>query len=308
VNAPTAALHPVVRAALWMTGSLASFTLMAIAAREVSRELTTFQILFFRSLVGLPIVLFLVWRTDWQAARTARFGTHVVRNVCHYGGQWGWFVGVAVIPLAEVFALEFTAPIWTAIAARLILGERITPVRAFAIALGFAGMLVMLRPGAGVMHPAAFAVLAGALSYGVAHTFTRKLTRTDGVLTILFWMMILQLPMGLVPSLFDWRWPTSGAWPWVVMIGLTALTAHFCMTRAFSLADVTVVIPMDFLRLPIIAIVAWALYGEGIAWPVAVGAALVVLASFINIQAERRKPAAPVDSAKQPAPGPAARG
>lgn len=285
-----------------MTGSLASFTLMAIAAREVSRELTTFQILFFRSLVGLPIVLFLVWRTGWQAARTTRFGTHVARNVCHYGGQWGWFVGVAVIPLAEVFALEFTAPIWTAIAARLLLGERITPVRAFAIALGFAGMLVMLRPGAGVMHPAAFAVLAGAVSYGVAHTLTRKLTRTDGVLTILFWMMILQLPMGLVPSLFDWRWPTPGAWPWVVAIGLTALTAHFCMTRAFALADVTVVIPMDFLRLPIIAVVAWLLYGESIAWPVAVGAALVVLASFINIQAERRKPATPVDSVRGPRP------
>ena len=268
-----------------MFGAIASFSTMAIAGRELSAELTTFQILFFRSLAGLVLMMVLLSRTGWWHLRTRHFGIHLIRNIAHYGGQYGWFYGIALIPLAEVFAIEFTMPIWTAIFAALMLSERISRQRVIAIAIGFAGVLVMLRPGIAVVSPAAMAVLAAALAYGFAHTLTKRLSGTDSPMAILFYTVAIQLPLAFLPALSEWTWPSLQLWPWVFGVGAAALSAHYCLTRAFMLEDATVVMPIDFLRLPFIAVLGFLLYDEPPQFWVFVGAAIVFTGSWLNLRA-----------------------
>lgn len=286
---PPRAVHPVTTAALWMGGALVSFILMAVAARELSSSLGTFQILFFRSLIGLTVILLILGRRGLRTVASTHLRLHLVRNLSHYAGQFGWFYGIAFIPLAEVFAIEFTVPVWTALLATVLLGERLTRVRVIAIALGIVGVLLILRPGLAVVHPAALAVLIGAVAYGVSHTLTKKLSGYDKPLTILFYMTLIQLPLGLVPSLFDWTTPSPSMWPWLIAVGLTALSAHYCMTRAFLLADATVVVPLDFLRLPLVAVLGFLFYGESIEWFVFAGAILILAGNLLNIRGERAK-------------------
>jgi drug/metabolite transporter (DMT)-like permease len=281
--------HPVLRAALWMAGALLSFVLMAIAGRELSRDLSIFEILFFRSLIGLVVIVLLLGRGGVGQVATTRIGLHTMRNVAHFVGQYGWFYGIAFIPLAEVFAIEFTSPVWTAILASALLGERMTGPRLAAIGFGLAGALVILRPGLAVIHPAALAVLIGAFGYAVSHTFTKKLSGIDRPLTILFYMTVIQLPIALVPAAFDWITPSLAMWPWLLAVGLTGLTAHYCITRAFVLADATVVMPLDYLRLPLGALSGFLFYGESVELAVFLGAALILGGNLLNIHFERKR-------------------
>ncbi len=272
-----------------MVGTLLSFATMAVGGRELSRELGTFEILFIRSLIGLTIIGFLVWRSGRRQVATRHFGQHALRNLAHFGGQFGWFHGIASLPLAEVFAIEFTVPVWTALLAALLLGERLTPPRMVAIGLGVLGMVLILRPGLAAINPAALAVLGGAVGYALSHTLTKRLARFDSPLAILFYMTVVQLPLTLVPAVTQWVTPTVALWPWLVVVGVTALSAHYCMARAFRLADATVVVPMDFLRLPLIAVVGFVLYQEPLRWFVFAGAAVMLAGNFVNIRAEQAR-------------------
>lgn len=284
----TARSHAVI-AALWMSGTLFSFMAMAIGGRQLSGHLTTFQILFFRSLIGLLIIGFLIWRSNWQQIYTKHFKIHALRNVAHFGGQFGWFYGIAFIPLAEVFALEFTVPVWTAVLATILLGEQITRARVTAITFGVVGVILILRPGLAVVNPASLAVLGSALAYAFSHTLTRKLAQIDTPLTILFYMTLIQLPLGLVTSIFDWTTPTSAMLPWIMVVGVSALSGHYCMARALALADAIVVVPMDFLRLPLIATIGVTVYGEPLDWLVLAGGSLMFAGNLINIRAEQNR-------------------
>jgi drug/metabolite transporter (DMT)-like permease len=275
---------PAVRAALWMLGAVATLSIMAIAGRELSAELNTFQILFFRSLVGLGVICVLLHRSGWAQAKTKAFGVHLLRNVSHYAGQFGWFFALGVIPLSEVFAIEFTTPIWTAVLAAAVLGERMNRLRMAGVAAGFIGVLVILRPGISVVSVGALAVLGAAFAYAISYIMTKKLSATDTPLAILFYMTAIQFPLGLLAALFDWRWPSPWAWPWVVAVAVTALLAHYCMARAFRLADATVVVPLDFLRLPLIALLGWLLYAEPVNGWVLAGAACVFAGIWLNLK------------------------
>ena len=272
-----------------MSGALFSFMAMAVGARELSNTLGTFEILFFRSVIGLVAVSLVLTRRGWSQVATKKFTIHLLRNIAHFAGQYGWFYGIAFIPLAEVFAIEFTVPVWTAVYAAILLGERITRPRLVAVVLGIAGVWLILRPGAAVFHPAAVAVLLAALAYALSHTLTKKLAGSDTPLAIIFYMTLIQLPLGLMPALINWVTPPATAWPWLIAVGLSALSAHYCMARAFRLADATVVVPMDFLRLPLAAVVGFLVYAEKIEWWVLAGAVVIFAGSLINIHAERRK-------------------
>ncbi len=262
---------------------------MAIAGRELSDELNTFQILFFRSVIGLFVIACLLQRNGWQQVRTPAISKHLFRNLAHYGGQFGWFYGLAFIPLAQVFAIEFTVPVWTALLAVFFLGEKLTVPRMIAIGLGIVGMLIILRPGLEVMNPAALAVLGGAICYAISHIKTKQLAHIDTPLCILFYMTVIQLPLGLIPALYDWKTPSLDAWPWILLVGLTAMSAHYCLTRAMKLIDATVVVSMDFLRLPLIAAVGFLFYGEPLEWAVLIGALVMLIGNYISNRAEKRK-------------------
>jgi len=272
-----------------MAGTLFSFAAMAVGGRELSRELSTFQILFFRSLTGLIIVMACMFKTGRGSLRSSMIPLHFLRNIAHFGGQFGWFFGIAAIPLAEVFAIEFTVPVWTALLAALLLKERLTRARIIAICLGLTGMLIILRPGSAIVHPAAIAVLLGAICYALSHTLTRKLAQADAPLTILFYMTLFQLPMGAIPAAAGWVSPSPILWPWIVVVGVTALSGHFCMAKALKLADAAVVVPMDFLRLPLIALVGWLFYNEVIDIFVFTGALLMLAGNLVSIQTEKKR-------------------
>lgn len=267
-----------------MIGTVFSFALMGVCGRELSADLNTFQILFWRSLAGGIALLPLLFHHGWRHARTSRPALQIARNLFNFAGQYGWFYAVGVISLAEVFALEFTTPLWTALLAFLFLKERLTWKRIAAIALGFVGILLITRPGIETIHPAAFAVLGAAIAYAISYTMVKSLTATDSPLTILVYMSLVHTPIALAFSIDGWVWPSAGAWPWIIMVGLTGLSAHYCIARAFQQADATLVVPLDFLRLPLIAVVGYLAYDEVLNPWVLGGAALVFTANFINIR------------------------
>jgi len=269
---------------LWMMGTLASFSFMAIAARELSGAIDTFQILFFRSLLGLIITSLLIFaKKDLSLFSTTRLKQHFARNITHFGGQYGWFLGLSLLPLATVFALEFTVPLWTAIIAAIFLKERITAKKACAILLGLVAVVIIVNPGNDIFNYASLIVLAAAIFYALAYVSSKSLTNTEHPMTILFYMCLIQLPLGLVFTLLNWHTPNFIQWAWLLLVGVTALTAHYCITRAMQLSEVSIVVTLDFLRLPLIALVGIVLYAEDFQISIIVGGALMLLGNLINV-------------------------
>ncbi|MEK9645211.1 MAG: DMT family transporter, partial [Alphaproteobacteria bacterium] len=211
-------------------------------------------------------------------------------NAVHFGGQWCWVIGVTLLPLAHVTALEFTMPIWTAIIAMLFIGEKPHPHRIVAVVAGFVGTMVILRPGIEIVDEAALIVLLCALFYGASNVMVKSLTRTDPAWVIVFWMQVIQLPFALVPALliYDWIWPIWADAPWIVAIGLSGMSAHYCMARAFQLADASVCIPIDFVRLPLAAMAGWLFYSEAVSVYVLIGAALIFGGNYYSVIRETR--------------------
>lgn len=274
------------KASYWMLVTLLSFSLMAVSVKELSQPLNVSEIIFFRSLVSLLIITPFIIIFGFRKILTKNIGKHVTRNVAHFFGQYGWIYGIAFIPLAEVFALEFTVPIWTAIIAAILLKERITKARIYAIFFGVFGVLIILRPGIEIIQFASIAVLCGAISYGLSHTLTKSLVKSDSPLSIIFYMALIQLPIGFTLSLNSWVMPTGIMWIWILITGVTALSAHYCMAKAMTYADAMVVVPLDFLRLPLIMVVGLLVYNEKIEWVVLIGAIVMLLGNFINLKYE----------------------
>ncbi len=273
-----------------MLVSVASFALITVAARQLAGRMGTFEILFWRSFVALAILLAIRPRLSLHAYATRRLGLHVGRNLVHFCGQYAWVWGIALTPLAVVTAIEFTTPVWVALLAAVLLGERITPPRWAAIAGGVLGVLVIVRPGAGTMGPGPLIVLAGAFGFAAAILMVKVILRSDPVTAVVFYMSLLQLPMGLAGAVFAWVWPVPGDLPWILAVGAGSLTAHYSMGRALSLGDASFVLPIDFLRLPCIAVAALLLFGEPIDGFTLVGAALIFAGNYWNVQHEGRRP------------------
>ncbi|AUC55619.1 MAG: DMT family transporter [Sagittula sp.] len=284
-------MNDTLRGCLWMTGAIASFTTMAVAGRAVSLDLDTFEIMLFRSVIGIVIVLSVasLARTRHQIT-TRSMHLHAVRNVCHFAGQNLWFYSITVIPLAQVFALEFTLPFWVMLMSPLILGERLTKNRILAAAAGFIGILIVTRPAPDTLQFGQLTAALAAIGFAGSAVFTRLLTRTESITCILFWLTVMQAVFGLVCAGFDGdiSFPQAESWPWVVVIACAGLVAHFCLTTALSLAPATVVMPIDFARLPVIALVGALLYAEPLDPFVLIGAAIIFSANYLNIRYETR--------------------
>jgi drug/metabolite transporter (DMT)-like permease len=283
--APSAA-RPML-AALWMAGAIASFTTLAVAGRTVSVDLSTFEIMLWRSLIGLCIVLgWIALRRPPSAFSTDRLPQHLARNLAHFAGQNLWFYAITALPLATVFALEFTTPIWGLLLAPILLGERLTRRGSLAAAIGFAGILVVAQPSAATWSPGLFAAAGCAVGFALSIMMTKMLTRTDSLIAILFWLHLMQAVFALVIAGHDGTIaiPAPERMPAMLLIGIAGLTAHLCLTRALQTAPATVVMPMDFARLPVIAVVAMLVYGEPIDLAVFAGAALIFLGNWVNLR------------------------
>jgi drug/metabolite transporter (DMT)-like permease len=275
-----------------MAGWLAQMLIVAVAGRETTRELNVFQIMEVRSILGLLMLYPLVrLNGGFTAMKTSRPLQHVGRNLVHYAAQLGWFFALTLIPLAQVVSIEFTMPIWTAILAASFLGERITVWKISAIVLGLIGVIIIVRPATGQVDPGQLIALGAAVGFGISVSMMKSLTRTDNTLVIIFWMLVIQSAAGFFPSLYVWRSPSAYTWGWIVVIAFCGTFSHYCMARAMLYADATVVVPMDFLRVPLTAAVGWLIYSERLDTFTMLGAALILTGNLLNLKAPSPVPA-----------------
>lgn len=287
------------KAAFWMAGAIVSFASMAVAGREISAELNTFELMGYRSVIGFAVVLCLLALSQggFAQVKTSRPGLHVLRNIAHFTGQNFWFYGVATIPLAQLAALEFSNPIWVAILAPLMLGETMTRARVISALLGFAGVLIVARPGYAPLELGHLAGLGAAVGFALNTLFTKRISRTDTLLCVLFWMTSSQAVMGFGLALAAGGITifSAGMAPWIGVVGIAGLSAHYCLTSALFHAPASVVAPMEFMRLPVIAVLGMLIYAEPLEAAVFVGAGVILAGILLNIRSERvRRRAVPI--------------
>jgi len=279
-------------AALWMAGWLSLMLVMVVAGREATSVVNVFQLMEVRSVLAIlflcPIILH---NGGFATMKTSRLPQHIARNLIHYGAQLGWFFALTLIPIGQVVAIEFTMPVWTAILAASFLGERITSWRAAAIVLGLVGVVVIVRPATGEVNPGQLIALAAAVGFGISMALVKSLTRTESALAVIFWMAVIQAAAGFIPTLYVWAWPSAYAWGWMVVIAICGTFSHYCLTSAMRYADATIVVPMDFLRVPLTATVGWLLYSERLDRFTVLGAAMILVGNLLNLKSSAPAPA-----------------
>ena len=275
-----------------MIGTMLSFSLMAVSGRELATSLNTFEIMLYRSIIGFLIVLIIgYFAKTLSEIKGGRLGLHLFRNLAHFSGQNLWFLAVAYIPFSQLFALEFSTPVWVALLAPLFLGEVLTKQRVLAVILGFAGVLIVARPDINQFDFAIIAAVACAICFAGSMMATKKLTSDQSITCILFWLTLMQLAMGLVATGFmgTITFPEGVNIIWIMIVGIGGLTAHFCITNALALAPAIVVIPLDFMRLPLISVIGFLAYGEAFELPILVGAGVIFIAILLNLKFEKQR-------------------
>jgi len=281
-----------IQAAIWMTGTIVSFSAMAVSGREISFELDTFEIMMYRSIIGLIIVLLLakLFKTHREIS-TQNLSLHFYRNLSHFTGQNLWFYALTLIPFAQLFAFEFSVPLWVMLAAPFLLGERLTNIRMISILFGFIGILIVTRPWLAGLAPGIIPAALCAIGFACSVIFTKQLTQKVSITCILFWLTSMQLLMAVICAGYDGdiSLPSSSNFIWIIIIGIGGLLAHFCITKALQLAPATVVTPIDFCRLPVIAAIGYVFYNEALDIFIIGGAIIIFIANYINIWSETKK-------------------
>ena len=277
------------KAAFWMVGAMISFTLMAVAGRSLASELDTFEIMMYRSFIGILLVLaFSFYFKTITEVNLLKIRLHFFRNLMHFIGQNLWFYAVIFVPLSQMFAFEFSTPVWVALMAPFFLSERLTLVRISAAFTGFIGILIVARPDLSEISLPIIAAALCAIFFASTSVATKLLTREQTVTGILFWLVFIQAIFGIITAGFDGdiAYPSSANMPWVILVGICGLAAHLSITKALTLAPAIIVMPLEFLRLPLISIVGFLLYNEGFEWQVWLGALIILMANAINIRSE----------------------
>lgn len=270
-----------------MCGSIFSFMAMTVAGRELAGQLDVYEMLFYRAVIGVVIVVAVMLATgQGQAWKGSQTRLHITRSSLHYLGQVMWFQALLLIPIAQLFALEFTAPLWVVLFAPLFLGERLTKPKLLAAVVGFVGVLSVAKPDFSQLNSGVLLAAGSAVFFAINVMMTRKLTAKEGVIGIMFWQVAVQAMLGTVVTGWDLSIAVPQGWGlvWMLLVGLCGLFAHYCLTRALRLAPVSIVFPMDFVRLPMAAVMGWFLYNEALELAVLAGAALILLGNWMNIR------------------------
>ncbi len=283
-------ISPQWRTGLWMLGWFSSMLMMTAAGREATADIPVNMLMFFRSAIGIVILLPIAMWKGFSSLKTNQLPRHVVRNSFHFGAQFSWFYALTLIPLAQLVSIEFTMQIWTAIIAVFYLGDKITKNKIIAIIVGFIGILVIVRPGFTAVEPGQLFALLSAVGFAFSVVMTKQLLKKDTAFTTLFYMVGTQLVFVSVIAMFYWQLPTSTAtWPWLIAVGIAALTAHYCLARALQLSDASTITQIDFARVPLVAILGWWLYQEGVDIFLIVGAGLILFGNLINLRGNNKK-------------------
>ena len=257
-----------------------SLLAMAVVIRHLQTKFHILEMIFLRSVISLFLILPWALRQNRSELVTKRLPLHVFRNGIHYLGNIGWFLGVTLVTLADLQALQFTTPLFVVVMAALFLRESVGPHRWIATALGFVGALVIIRPGFIEISFGTAAVVMSAFFYASSQTATKALSRTDAPNAILLYMALIFIPISAVPAAFVWVTPSWEDLIAILLLGLSGYWAHSCMIRSFATADASFVMPFDFLRLPFAALLGFFLYQE---WPeiwVWIGAVIIFVATY----------------------------
>ena len=265
----------------WMLISVIAFCVMAIAVKEMSNDINSFQIIFYRSLIGL-LSISILFKKRLSKPNFSILKEHLFRNIFHLIGQYGWILGITYLSLAEVTAIEFSVPIWILLISSLFLKEKLTSQKTISILLGFIGVMVILRPGIEIVSSNSIIVLISAISYAIAHTSTKKLTNTYTSLNIVFIMCLIQIPISFCFALTDWNLPNSIDVMWLIIIGISAIIAHFSMAEAMKYDDISSIISVDYIRLPLLITIGIVMYDEEFKSIYLIGGTLIFIGNWIN--------------------------
>jgi len=282
------ALPATVRGALWMVTGGIMLLLLAIVIRHLQSRYHILEMILLRSVVSFFLILPWAVRQGAFRLKTQRFGLHFFRNGIHYLGNVGWFLGVTLIPLADVSALQFTVPLFTIVMAALFLREAVGAHRWVATVVGFVGALLIIRPGFIEIGLGTAAVVGSAVFYAASTVSTRALAKTDSPNAILFYMAVIFIPISAVPAAMVWTMPTLDDAIPIVLLGVSGTLAHACIIRAFAAAEASFIIPFDFLRLPFSALFGFILYREQPDLWVWIGAVIIFGATYYITRRENQ--------------------
>lgn len=266
---------------------------VSIAIRALKPDIALQELLFFRAFIGLIAISIFMLPKGWRVLIPHRPGLQIVRNLFHVSAQYCVFFAVAIIPLAEVTAIEFTVPLITCLMAAPLLKEKIGRTRWIGMFVGFIGILLVVRPVFEVVPPAMLIAIFGAVLFSYNTILVKILSQVEEAGTMVFVMNVIQSLVLLGPALYVWTTPELHHWPWLLMLGLSGILTHYCLSRALAIADMSVVLPLDFLRLPFIALIAYWVWGETFSPWSAVGAVIIVGSSYfaiMKVRREERKP------------------
>lgn len=277
------------KGAWWMIGAAAALTAMAVFIKFLP-VYSILLMIFLRNVINLILMAPSIWRQGKSVYQTEKLALHALRNALLYGGNVAWFYGVTLIALANVAALQFTSPLFTAIVAAAFLSEKITGHRIIAIAVGFAGALIIIRPGMIPIETGTLVILLAALLYSGANVVTKRLSDTESGNTVVFYMSVTILLYSAIPAFFVWKTPELADLPAFVGLGITGYATHYCITRSLAKGDASFVIAFDFMRLPFSAIVGWFLFREILDFWTCVGALIIFAAGYYSTVREVRKP------------------
>jgi len=266
---------------IWMVLSVFAFCFVAIGVKQVNTNISPFQIIFFRALIGLIPLLILIPRTTIIGS-FSNIKQHLLRNVFHLIAQYGWVVGIVYLSLAEVTAIEFTTPIWILILAPFFLKEKITGKKISSILLGFIGILIILKPGIDIINYNSIIVLLSAICFAIAHTATKKIVQTNLASDVVFIMCLTQLPISFACAYTNWNWPNYSDYFWLILIGLSGIWAHFSLAKALKKEDISSLISIDYLRLPILILAGILFYNQTFDITIIIGGTLIILGNYIN--------------------------
>ena len=284
-------LSPAIKATFYMVGTVASFSAMTIAGRELGKTVPTFEIMMYRSVIGFFIVVaFGQYYGTLKSINFANILSHIGRNIAHFAGQNLWFFAVTVAPLAQVIALEFTFPLWVILLSPIFLGEALTKMRIMTGVFGFFGVLVITTPWSQELSYGIIAAALSAVGFAGSVLFTKHLTKFESTIHILFFMTLIQIFFGFFCSLHDGKITglTLAEIPFIIVIGISGLMAHYCLTTALTLVPAAVVSPLEFIKLPIIAVLGFIIYSEPIELTLVIGALLIFVSNYTNILIESK--------------------
>jgi len=276
------------KGALWMTFAACNFAVMSALVRHLSQSISPLEVAFFRNLFGFLFLLPWLIQAGWANLRTSNFKRYGLRAVLGLTSMYTWFIGLAHLPLADATSLSFIAPIVASIFAMIFLGERAGWRRWSAIVVAFGGALLILRPGFQEISPAALILLLGTVATAGSVITVKVLSRTEPSSAIVAYMGIYMVPISLVPALFVWQTPMLDHWPWIVLMGLAGTIGQWSMTQAYAATDATIVLPFDYVRLPMVALIAFFVFAEAPDAMTYLGGVIIALATIYIARRESR--------------------